>query len=39
LEADFEPERVTEVDGITVCKPVQVEPTGEANGVFLRERP
>ncbi len=31
-----QPKRITEVDRIPVCKPVEVEPTGQPNRVFLR---
>ena len=33
--ARLKPERVGEVDGIAVDEPVQVEATGEADGIFL----
>ena len=30
-----QPERVGEVEGIACCEPVQVEATGESDGIFL----
>lgn len=34
-----QPKRIAEVDRIAVGKPIEVQPTGKAGGIFLGERP
>ncbi len=39
LRAPLEPKRVGEIDGVSAREAVEVEPAGEAEGIFLRETP
>ena len=32
-----QPKRIREVDGVPARKPVEIQPAGEPNGVFLRD--